>query len=708
MRNDARLAFVAAEPTSPARETRADLQVLRAVAVVAVVVFHAWPSVLPGGFLGVDVFFVISGFLVGGALVREAARTGRIDVLGFAAKRIRRLVPAASAVIVGTIVAAALWWSPLGMSFHARGRATIPLDALAASTGLTNVWLLVQRRDYQDDGWGSPYTHFWSLGAEWQFYAVAPLLALAVGWFARRGNHARRRLLVGTLAIEIVAIVWMLAIEAAKPEQVFFHPVARLFELWLGVVLAVWTDNDARPFARVAVPASPQARSLAAVIGLTREDGLAMVRRWAAPVGFLAIAGASGISVGSHSWPDLGLVFALAGTVLVVAAHPRCRGPWWRPFTFLGDVSYALYLVHWPVLVLAPRIVDRPLSAVDVAVAVGVSFGFAVALHYGIERPAQHLTLAETSIKVKAVALAGAAPLVVLAVSGLAVIKAESTLSVTHENAQYYEPTTLGDWVPRRVVPDNVQPGLEYVRDDQQRSAYDGCEAVFGEPQPDEPCIYGNPDGPITVVLWGDSQAQQWLEALVNVPSANMRIVAVTARGCPPIADLTPFDRPEWCDAWQEWSQAAVEAAHADVVLISARLDYEMDASPDQYASGTRSTLDALQVDAPVLWIAQAPHYALDPVDCLAENIWNTTPCSVAREEALHPRAEAAVMTEVDRAGATWVDLNNYACGDFCEPVLGDVIVMRDFNHFTATFSARMAPVIEGVVTDALASETTR
>jgi len=221
-----------------ARATRRrDIQGLRAVAVLAVLLFHAGVAGVTGGFIGVDVFFVLSGFLISGALWRELAATGRVRLAAFWARRARRLLPSAALVGITTVVASALLLSPL------RGRSVVR-DALAAALYALNYRLAAQGTDYLSlDAAPSPLQHYWSLGVEEQFYLGWPLLLLVAALAGRRRRSARAPVLAAVVAVVGVVAVASFAVslhltDASQPFAFFSLP-SRAWEFAVGAAVAL-------------------------------------------------------------------------------------------------------------------------------------------------------------------------------------------------------------------------------------------------------------------------------------------------------------------------------------------------------------------------------------------------------------------------------------------------------------------------------------
>lgn len=221
----------------PSAVFRPDIEGMRAIAIGLVLVYHAGVRQLPGGFVGVDVFFVISGFLITSLLVRELESTGRISLSRFYARRAKRLLPATGLVLVATAILT--WWTVSAVDWRAFG-----MDIVSAALYIVN-WRLADRSvDYlAEDVGASPVQHFWSLAVEEQFYIVWPLLIVALAWWLRRHGRLRLRpvLTAGILAVIVPSLAYSVYLTANSPATAFFVTPTRLWELGIGALAAIGT-----------------------------------------------------------------------------------------------------------------------------------------------------------------------------------------------------------------------------------------------------------------------------------------------------------------------------------------------------------------------------------------------------------------------------------------------------------------------------------
>lgn len=349
--------------TAPAG-TRHDIQYLRALAVTSVVLFHFWPTRLVSGFLGVDVFFVISGFLITSLIVREATSTNRFSITAFWVRRIRRIFPAAITVIAATV--AAVYATRLATQAYAIGA-----HAFASAFSAENILLGFDAVDYvHRSDQTSPLQHYWSLSVEEQFYIIWPLIVLAALWWAKRSKTALTRVLAIALGVfgvgSFVYAVFVLHGQLAS----YFDPFGRAWELAVGAAVAIWQST-----------------------GATITRGRAIVNR----IGWAVLAASFATPGLESQTPGLGVIPAALATATVLATGP-VDIPTRLPFAkhalsaieWAGDRSYSIYLWHWPILLLAPAFLGHELGIVSKVGAIALTLVLSELSYRFIENPVRH------------------------------------------------------------------------------------------------------------------------------------------------------------------------------------------------------------------------------------------------------------------------------------------------------------------------------
>ncbi|KQO99454.1 acyltransferase family protein [Leifsonia sp. Leaf264] len=652
------------------RRQRTDIQGMRALAVGIVVLFHCGVPWLPGGYVGVDVFFVISGFLITTHLLGALTGDGRIGFADFYARRARRILPASLAVLMITVIASMLWVPPLMLR-------QMFTAAIATALYVPNVLFAVQGTDYLAETAPSVFQHYWSLGVEEQFYLVWPgVLALAFH-LCRRSSRA---LFAVIAAIVALSFVGGLVLTVTNPPWAFFSLPTRAWELGAGGLLAMLMRTD---------PA--WARSRAAGVGA-----------W---VGLAAILGASLLFDESTLFPGYAALLPVLGAALMIAGG-HVATPWSpgramsvKPLQLLGLISYSVYLVHWPLIVI-PQQAAAPASPLPswTLLALGAaSIPLGALLYRYVETPFRNPPALAQARPRRSLLLAGAASVVIVVFSATAA-QASSGMRLDSGTATAVDTVRMHP-VGATFVASNISPALRRTAADNPAIYADGCHR--GLPSTDASgCTFGSdPDAP-RVVLFGDSHGAQWFPALLPTAEAGTILLETdTKSDCPSVLVDAELERPyPQCDQWRE---AVIDRLNADppamIVLASYSTHYlppdaPAEASAALWRDGLDATVAALP-DVPVTWITDTPHQGATPAICLSAHLDDADACAVPRAQAIDTRLQ---KEEQRVAGLGWIDMNNYICGpDECPAVIGSYLVYRDGNHLTATYSRALSKKLD-------------
>ncbi len=654
-------------PTSEPRahHRRLDIQGLRAVAVLAVIAAHAHVPGLAGGFVGVDVFFVISGYLICGLLQRELTRTGSIDLLSFWSRRVRRLLPNACLTLATTLLAVFLIEPGFIHPAMVAGIA-------AAAVWCANLYFAAISVDYfAADDVTSPVLHFWSLSVEEQFYIVWPLLLLAL----IRLSGARAASRTGWLlaAVALLSLALMLVTVQFNQPLAYFHTEMRAWQLAAGGLLAFHEHRLGT------VPAS--------------------LRGWLGWFGLGAIVGGIAVFNDTMLYPSWWALLPTLGAVALIAAPApgHWPSPGWllaaQPLQWLGDRSYALYLWHWPFLILgadALRGVAAPAGA-QTALLLVLTLCTAAASYALIEAPMREGRWWPAAPRRSLLAATAGVAILVLACGLIAGPLAQGSGASAAVNAK-----------------------LKRAAADRGRNIKARCNRVFD--QTDQPlCAYGDPQATRTAVLFGDSHAAQWFEPLDKAARAQgWRLLAWTKSACPPAevtiwrrANRAPFPA---CDEWREnILRRLIRDEKPELVFIAGFVastttvwDHQtgsvMDETQGQKAwrDGLVRVIERLRAaDILPVVIADTPRADKWFRYCLAAS--GIQGCARPRAEALpqaRPDVEAA-----EQAGVQLLDLTDQICaGESCPAVTAGMIVYRDRHHLTAGFAATLAAHFEPVL----------
>lgn len=655
-----------APAAGPARHRR-DIEGLRAVAVLLVVAYHCGLPVITGGYVGVDVFFVISGFLITGLLLREARSSGTLSIPRFYARRALRLLPASTVVVVATVAGAALWLPPLRLS-------GILSDALHTTIYSMNYRLAAIGTDYlQADAEPSPLQHFWSLAVEEQFYLVWPLLIIV---FARRRGlgAALSALTAGSLALAL----WQTRENAG---WAYFGAHTRAWELGVGALLALTALK---------------------------------LPRWCIGAGLVAVAASAVMYTPETPFPGYAALLPVLGTAAVIAGGTgRPAGLLGRPeLQAIGRLSYSWYLWHWPALLLAPYAIGRPLAAWEnVLVALGALVLAALTFAL-VENPVRQLrALRDRPWRGIGVGLAisvVAAGLCTVITSAATHLGGTTTYRAAVLDPATFDPKELSRQIAASVnapaVPVNLTPKLAKASKDKPRYYSEGCNGAFDDPEVKKPCAYGDLSSDTTVVLFGDSHAGHWFPALEAAAlQRHWKVVAITKSACTAADGMIylPQLKREFTECVQ-WRRDAVKYARslhpAKVVMASTYPSNELlgvtGSQDDAWAAAWKRSVRALSAPGTeVYFVSDTPWQAGPTPECLSAHMDRPSACGRSRESALaQPERRKLVTAAARAAGATIIDPVPWFCtATTCPAIVGDILVYRDQHHITTAYSRLLA-----------------
>ncbi len=641
--------------------------------MVLVLLFHAGVPQMAGGFVGVDVFFVISGFLITGTILREVRATGSLSLLGFYARRIRRLLPAATTVLLFTIGLA-----KFGLpAVYSR---TFSLDAAAAATYFVN-WRLAGRSvDYLAEDVGpSPVQHFWSLSIEEQFYFFWPLLILLAIVLSRRYKWRQTPAITGVLGLVATSsFIWSVSYTSSNGQLAFFSTATRVWELAIGAALAIAAPR------LLAIP--PKA---ATALG------------WG---GLLAVL-ASGVFFGSGSpWPGSSALLPTAGTAFIISAGVGGKSHLskilaLRPAVWLGGISYPLYLWHWPLLLLARQVgLDGVVPGLAVvALAVIPSW----ATKKLIEDPIRYSPTLLGGSNLLSVAIGISLTATVVAISLAAAGAAPPTQSSSDLSGRGLDPT---------FAIQNPTADYEEIRPRPIDAAHDfpeayalGCQVRAPDPDPII-CIIGDIQSTYRIAVVGDSKILQWYSALDAIGKQNKwRFESITKAGCSfssanQLLDGKPYEE---CVQWNESTLALLVENPPAAILTSqsAQFGYlsmsdtgEPVVTREAAIEGLRSRwseLEAIGINVIVLLDNPHPPTGVPRYQCVSENPADPTVCDFSRSAGVERSgAIAQLPASVLAESVNVIDMTNYICNKTnCPVIVGTKLVYRQAAHLSDTYA---------------------
>lgn len=578
---------------------------------------------MPGGFIGVDIFYVISGFLITGLILREIESTGRLDLNLFYQRRIKRLVPTSIFVLfvtalVGLFVLPAITRDALGR------------DLFAAATYMSNYLFAWWENDYQNlDATPSPFIHYWSLAVEEQFYLVWPVFIL---FLSRYGKKAIRNGVVAVTALSLLLSIYQ---TQSSPIWAFYSLPTRAWELGVGALLLFIPEKIFR-------------------------------FRYAPWLGAIAL-GIAAINYGENTaFPGINAIVPVSATAVLIGSISI----WPRFFNdisnnplsqWLGQISYPLYLWHWPALVLPSSALGRSLTLFERILCIGLTVVLAHLTTKYVEQPLRHrkidgkrlyrLFAGSTALSLVAALL--------ISVSASSIINVKGTKFSFDLNEVVAKPVIYGD----------------------------GCHVNYGEPQSAR-CTYGDPNSDRTVVLYGDSHAAQWFPSLeLLARQEGFKLISFTKSACSsvesPRSDQGAFKYAD-CIKWRDNSIERIKEIRPYAVVVSSFQYFAPPANfPDRstwWNDGQRKLLNRLQGSSKnIIYISETPHPEMDIPNCLATK--EMTRCDTSK-----------VTPNVVIAGFKSIDPNPWMCSQICPAILNGNVAYRDASHISVAAALSLTP----------------
>ena len=649
---------------------RPDIDGLRALAVVPVVVFHSGLPIFPGGYVGVDVFFVISGYLITSILL-EDVQAGKYSVLSFYERRVRRIFPALFVVLAACSVASfsVMFAHELYEFAH---------SLIAAAFFYSNYFFMFDAGYFAAPSETKPLLHIWSLAVEEQFYIVFPIYLYAIL------RLPRRIALWLTIALLLTSLAYSIYLVRAAPADAFFSAPSRFWELLAGAVLAM-VRSERRLSARTGALASVAGLALILYAVFAFSDATA--------------------------FPGLAALAPVAGSALLIAtgtsrANPVAYVLAWQPVRFIGLISYSLYLWHWPVLVYFRLWKISEPSLWEILLLMGVTFGLAALTWKYVEQPFRRKRWLADRRRILQVGV------VTMLVTGAA---AQATLNANGFPARYPE----GVGATLAAARDVDEPATCFLHDSSTGKSLKLCR------------MGSTMRNPARFAFWGDSHALALFPALNrSAENAGTSGVFTWRGGCPPLLDVRqsnqdPFACPEHARGFLDYVSARPEIRN---VILAGR--WSIYAMGERYRGEDGRTVYILDDQSTETTLAENRavfrRAFLRTVEALAKSgkrivivtqVPETEfdiPTAVARQTALGRRIDFrprvsdyeernALVSEVfrvanRRVGIVTVSPHEAMCAaGRCKVTDGAAPIYRDSSHLTATFAATLASVFDPV-----------
>jgi peptidoglycan/LPS O-acetylase OafA/YrhL len=656
-------------------EFKPEIQGLRAVGALLVATFHIWIGKVSGG---VDVFFVVSGYLILGSLIRQAERTGRIDLIAFAYRLSKRLLPAALFVVLAIVVASWLWLPQTRWDFVAK-------EAIASTLYLENWKLIRQAVDYlARDELPSPFQHYWAIAIQGQFYVIFGVGLALYLYLALKARGHWASLVPALAAIFAGSLAYSVWLTSVDQPTAYFSTFTRLWEFALGGLLVVILQKLAL------------GRSLRIALG------------W---IGFAAVLSCGAVLQVSTVFPGYAALWPTLGACCIIAAGRPGSALGAdtilasRPMAYLGDLSYSLYLWHWPVLIFYRAIFNETEAGLVAGfVILALSILLSAITQRFVEQPFIRLdrTTANPWPWLATAAAGGMATLLVAGTWYGYVVKVRSDELAapldlkTHPGALAFPATATANSEPLR-------PSPLAARDD-KASAYErGCHQSLGG-NTLLTCVFGDRDAETSIVIVGGSHSLMWLPAFEEFAARRkLKIVTMTKSSCPfsssYVGGFAEFK--EQCALWNEQVLAKLQEMRPDAVFTIATRGFgPKEVIPQGYIDQWYKLAHS---GIAVLAIRDTPWMDFDVAECV--EVWGASAqaCTRARKEMLAETNPIELSPDVMPSNVHYIDLTRYFCTEsVCPPVAGNVLIYSDLNHISATYARTLSAMLETAVMEAL------
>ena len=638
---------------------RTDIQALRALAIVSVVAFHVWPERLTGGFVGVDIFFVISGFLITGQLWRQEQRTGRVDFADFWSRRARRLLPASMLAILLTTLATFFLTTP---SWFLK----IQDESFGATLYMQNWALVAKVTNYlTDDGTKSPFQHFWSLSVEEQYYIFWPILLFVVLWASKFFPRflSNRIVLLSILALMLVgSFAFSVWLTYDQPQNAYFNTFTRAWEFAAGALLAIATahkDDTAAKRSPIAYWAGV-ALMMYAIFAFTTKTPFPS---WYAGI------------------PVLGTVLVLhAGSSQSRFVPQRLLAL--KPIQFLGDISYSLYLWHWPVLILAPWIFTENLTMWTRFGIVALSVVLGWASKKFIEDPVRFGWLS-TLKPSRQLLTAGATMIILLATTFGLGIAAKAQFAGSYGNTKLTPPLS------------NLNNGAKARETGDCKISREGTGFLT--------CQKGDPHGKLRVALIGDSHTREWFVPVDDLAFKYHWNVTMISKSACTLVDpaMYPLDLTHHsCQGWNQQLEDYLATQKPFDLVINSNSTLVTQGRAD-VGKAFASMVSKITANGHTKFflIHDTPKPKANFVPCIEQfGAKAADKCSITRAGGLTP-ADPMPTAVAGMKNVISVDFTDHFCSaTSCPPVIGNIVVYRDNSHITTTWAKHLEPVLEAAI----------
>lgn len=663
------------------RRIRPELEGIRTIAALLVAIYHIWFNRVSGG---VDVFFVVSGFLITTSLLSMYRKNGRILYFSYIVKLLKRLLPTAWLIGITVLIASLYILPPFTKQQNIN-------EFLASVSYFQNWRLAMDSVDYlAQNNSASPFQHFWALSIQFQFYLVwlvVFFVAISVLKLIS-GNNMKRMLTVLIAVLALASFSYSVYLTAANQPVAYYHTFTRVWEFGIGGLVALTIHK------------------------LVVSSRVAWLFGW---VGLIGLISCGIILQVSELFPGYAALWPVLSAVLIIIAgnnstnYSAFQLLSWKPLVKFGSISYAFYLWHWPLLIFYYALFDVESVSLQGGLAIiAVATIFAYFTIYGFELPIRKIQFPvwKTASIIAVFSAAIWVSTIAYQETYLAGPPVSSELLSesfeTHPGAVTY--LEDGRLTPPAEFEESFLPSLDLVKQDRSEIYEDGCLSGKGTTEA-EPCEYGAlTDYSHTIALVGGSHAAHWQPMLAELADAHdLKIVTYLKGNC----RFTEESRKgfEECDVWFQNVKEALISEKPDLIFTVGNVG----SSKEDFDEVSDGFVEAWkffeQHEVPLFLVRDTPWYDQNVLTCLSENPDNPENCKSDREDVIR---DPSPLEEVDYMPETTntIDLTDYFCDqESCYYVVGNIVTHFDSNHLTATFSRTFAPVFEKPLLEALEAQ---
>ncbi|MFD1031910.1 acyltransferase family protein [Metaplanococcus flavidus] len=659
------------------RRIRPELEGLRTIAALLVAIYHIWFNRVSGG---VDVFFVVSGFLITTSLLSMYRKNGEILYFSYIVKLLKRLLPTAWLIGITTFVAS-LYILPASLKNQ-------NLTEFLASVFYFQNWrLAVDSVDYlAQNNTASPFQHFWALSIQFQFYLIWLLLFFVAISLLRlvSGNHMKRMLIILISVIAAVSFAYSIYLTSVNQPFAYYHTFTRVWEFGVGGILALTIHK------------------------LVISPRLAWLFGWTGLIGLVSCAIILQVSA---LFPGYAALWPVLSAVLIIVAgnystnFSAFRLLSWKPLVSFGSISYAFYLWHWPLLIFYYALFDaETVSLFHGLLIILLASIFAYITIHGFESPIRKVQLSVWKTAGIIGVLSGAIWFSAIAYQESIDINNVNTELLnedfeTHPGAAGY----LEDGVltPVNEFDEPFLPSLEVAVQDLSEIYKDKC-ILTADRTDVMTCEYGVLENyEHTIALVGGSHSAHWQPMLVELAEAhNIRIVTYLKSNCR-FTENNIINLP-YCPEWYSNTKEALVKDKPDLIFTVGDIGDTLIDFDDQAEGFIEAWEYFDEQEIPLFLVRDTPWYKEVTSTCLSNNIDQPEMCK-AEQEIIIQDSNLMAYEEYIPESATTIDLTEHFCdGEYCHYVVGNIITHFDNNHLTATFSRSLAPVFEEPILEAL------